>query len=94
MQQAFQNFVAQQTPRIIQQQGIEGGITAGQNVQQNWLQALQLMGLITAPAVANVGSSTSTGATPGLFSQLFPKGIYSPAPSTFGVTSPSPQGVA
>lgn len=79
VQQAIANFQAQQLPRLIQQMGIDQGTAAGQQMLQSWLQAIQLFGGVTAPAVANQGQSTSTGASPGLFGQLFPKGIYNPA---------------
>lgn len=65
VQSTVQNLQAQALPRMIQELGIERGLTLFQDNLKSLLQLLQTLGGITAPALGNVSASQSTGQSQG-----------------------------
>jgi len=71
-QSAIDNLNAQALPRLIQEQGIEQGITQFNNRLTALLQAL---GVATNTPLQTVANSSQSQSYPGIFSALFPKGL-------------------
>ncbi len=71
----IQNLGAQALPRLIEDLGIERAQQVFRDRLQAVLSALQSSVAATRPASAQRFESTETGSTPGIFSQLFPKGL-------------------
>lgn len=73
---SIKNLQAQALPRLISELGIERGLAEFQSRTQSLLQLLQLIGGVTAPAIANQQQSTGEKSSQNsAFGQLFPKGI-------------------
>lgn len=89
VQTGISNLQAQALPRMIQELGIERGLTLFQQRTSNLLQLLAMIGGVTAPNIANQQQSTgtsssTTGIIPGLSTLFKPSGGGSSTPSEGG----------
>lgn len=65
-------------PRLIQQNGLDQGLSQFNTQVQNLLQILQTIGAVQAPTLANTSQSTGAAqstASKGIVPDLFPKGV-------------------
>lgn len=78
---SIKNLQAQSLPRMIQELGIERGMTEFKRRTDALLEVLKMMGGAGSPVVANQGQSTGSSENygKGIFGTIFPNGMKLPA---------------